>query len=498
MKKTVRFLVLVLAMLMTVSLFAACAGEEEENVPSTTIAPEVNTPETPVEGEDVIEFPQESNNGKEINILIRQEILDVPDAEAEGDSIAYALYESQLYAEQYLGVTIQYVPRPGNWASRKDYWDDIEDSVSNAKKYDIVTGTISCTYVGCMQKGLFRDLNTVESFDPEKDWWIKDMNGNYAINGKLYGAVGDISMSMYGNMHGIYFNTDLFEKRGLESPYDMVKKNTWTMENVFKIAKDAKESVDGEYDISKNIMGYMPYFITNRMLLVFLGIDLIDRDATTGTVTVKTAPSEKLISIFDTMFDAFENEDSMFVDTTNTCYDYFKNNTVLMTSGNLDTIRTTLRDMESDWGVVPLYKYEAEDEYLTAVAMDTTMWHLPANTLGADAELCAKIMELFGWYNKTNLVEAYYEDALGKTYARDPNARVMLGIMRENSILRWEYVYDIVFQPSICNILQMNDAFRHPAENKIGTYHGDNITTFWSTNAEKWQTQLDEFWDALS
>ena len=65
-------------------------------------------------------------------------------------------------------------------------------------------------------------------------------------------------------------------------------------------------------------------------------------------------------------------------------------------------------------------------------------------------------------------------------------------------IPRWESIYDMAFIPSMWNMIQMTDAFRHPASNKIGTYHSDNVVTFCATNRVRWQTGVDKLYAALS
>lgn len=496
MKKQLRVFCALLALLLVGVLFSAC-GTPSATPPTNGTAGSSGTSEVTEEPQPELGFASENNNGAAITILMPQEKDFEIALDAGTDRVSAAMYQRNCAVEDYLGVIFDIKVASGSWANRHNYNKLISNSVMVAKEYDIVTGQTSCTFVPCAQEGLFQDLNALESFDFSAEWWVPNMTENYAIENRLYGVVGDLSLSLYRSMAVLFFNQYLIDQYQLESPYDMVRKGTWTLSNMMEMAKSVEETVDGAYDVTTNMMGFMPYFTVNRNFLCALDVPLVERNAETGAVTVPLNPNEKLIDIFDYMYDAYENCNAIYCSgSLDECMNSFKNNTVLITGGSFNEVER-LRDMEKDYGLVPLPKYNEEQaNYLSAISQDGLMWHIPVNS--SQPELCAKAMEALSFYGLYDVTPEYYEVALGLVYARDENVQEMLRIMRQNAVMRWESIYDMAFTPSMWNIIQMTDAFRHPASNKVGTYHGDNVVTFWATNQVKWQTGVDKLYAALS
>lgn len=492
MKSTLRILCAALAVLMLCLTLAACQNNSSE--PAATDSGDSATQEkAPALG-----FSAEDNNGAVISVLmpIEKEYEIATKENSDKDRVSAAMYRRNAAVEDYLGVVFDIKTASGSWSNRNDYNQKIANNVKVAKEYDIVTGQASCTFVPCAQEGYFMDFNSVETFDFTSDWWVKDMNQNYAIDGRLYGVVGDLSLSLYRSMAVLYFNQYLIEQYQMESPYDMVRKGTWTLSNMMEMAKQVEESVDGPYDRATNMMGFMPYFKINRNFLCALDIPLVERNAETGEVTIPHTPNEKLVDAFDYLYELFENENTVYCCGDTVCFTYFVNNTVLITGGSFDDVEK-IRNMSENYGIVPLPKYDTlQENYLSAIDQSTLMWHLPSNA--SNTELLAKVMEALSFYGLYDVTPEYYEIALGLTYARDENVMEMLSIIRKNAVMRWESIYDMAFTPSLWNIIQMTDAYRHPAANKVGTYHGNNVTTFWATNQEKWQAGIDALCEKLS
>lgn len=494
--KTFAFL-LVLAVML--SVFSACGTDTEKDNPNTTTETTGGEEDTK---EEETEYPlgidRENNENEEIVILMPSTRTIEIAKESSSERVAQAMYERNLDAEEYLGILIEINDtQPGDWSNRTAYNDLIRTDVTNEKKLDIITAQISCSFMKCAQEGLFADLNQVTGFDFEAPWWIPDMTEEYGSNGKLYGAIGDLSMTMYSQLSVIYFNADLSKNYQLESPYDMVAANTWTLENMIANAKRVEETVDGNYDPLTNMMGVLSLHTANRNWLTSLDIDLVDRNADTGEVSVPKAPNEKLIDVFDLFYDTFENENEFYVHTkvAEQCQ-AFMNGTVLYCVTSLDSVQT-FRGMEDDYGVVPMPKYnDKQEKFLTAVSQDSVMWFLPSTS--ENKELSAKLMEVLAYYGKKDVVPEYYEVSLGFTYARDPNTMEMLAIIRDGAIMRWESIFDGAFTPSIWNCLQMTDAFRHPVTGKETTYHGSNVSTWWAANQMTWSIGVAQLYSKLS
>jgi hypothetical protein len=107
-------------------------------------------------------------------------------------------------------------------------------------------------------------------------------------------------------------------------------------------------------------------------------------------------------------------------------------------------------------------------------------------------------MEVMGYLNRQDVVPEYYDITLGYTLARDENVVEMLAHIRAGAVIRWEYTFDRVFSPSIWNMLQMDDQFRHPIAEKVNVYHGENVVTWWTYNQQTWSNAVKALYEKLS
>ena len=99
-----------------------------------------------------------------------------------------------------------------------------------------------------------------------------------------------------------------------------------------------------------------------------------------------------------------------------------------------------LRDMTDDYGIVPMPKYdENQEKYITQLGTSTAMLFVPITT--KDAELTSKVMEALAYYTSELVVPKYYEVALKDKYARDNDIAEMLDIIRDGASFDFLFLY---------------------------------------------------------
>ena len=486
--------VFLLALTMMLSAFVAC-GKEDDNQTITDADTDAETEAPDEEGtteETEPEYPlgvqQENNNNKEIVILMSSSNTIEIAKEASSERVAQAMYERNCDAEEYLGVLITINnEHNGSWNVRAAYNDVIRNDVKDLHTLDIITMMTSCSFVTLAQEGLLKNLTDVTSFDFDAPWWVPDMVGQYGMNGNLYGVYGDMTLSLYASMSTIYFNAKLIDDYSIESPYDMVRNNTWTLENMIKNAKLVEESVDGEYDPMTNKMGFMGLHTAQRTWIAALDLDLVDRNADTGELTVPKGPSDKLITLFDSFYDLFEDENEFYVhsnsselhqtfmngtvlymltylnavrdfrgmeddyglvpmpkynDQQDTIRKAFKEDRVLAAIHVLESPKYNLRDMESDYIILPMPKYdEAQAEYYSPVSMwCTSLLSVPITA--SNPERTGIIIEALSAESLYTLTPAYYEISLQGKAVRDEESAAMLDIIFETRVYDLGLIWD--------------------------------------------------------
>ena len=101
--------------------------------------------------------------------------------------------------------------------------------------------------------------------------------------------------------------------------------------------------------------------------------------------------------------------------------------------------RAELREMQSDFGIVPNPKYDADQDqyYHRALAK---MFSVP-NTV-ADPSLCGAVMAYGTWLAHSTVLPAYYEITIKQKRTRDEDAIVMLDLIHETIYVDFSDLYD--------------------------------------------------------
>jgi len=84
-----------------------------------------------------------------------------------------------------------------------------------------------------------------------------------------------------------------------------------------------------------------------------------------------------------------------------------------------------LRNMVSDYGILPMPKLNASQEYKTHVQAEVLLYGVPA-TCYTQIDDLAILLECFGSESYNTVKPAYYEIALTGKYAKDPQSIEML------------------------------------------------------------------------
>ncbi|MBQ2734949.1 MAG: hypothetical protein IJF33_03875, partial [Clostridia bacterium] len=120
--------------------------------------------------------------------------------------------------------------------------------------------------------------------------------------------------------------------------------------------------------------------------------------------------------------------------------DKFKANTALfmvhMLSGT-----DQLRDMEADYGIIPMPKLDdTQENYTTFVHNGFTVFAIPTTCQIADT--VAPFLEAMCAESYRTVTPAYYDVALKVKYARDEEASAMLDIATQSIVLDFGYLFN--------------------------------------------------------
>ena len=160
------------------------AGESQD--------PGANESEAPAETSeaDAIGIPEDLNyGGNEVYIMhwtaYNPEFV-VDDQADMGDPIYSAIEKKNLYTEDTLGITLDFTEVLGDGGQPDAFINALKNRMSDpTTPVDIMAAYARTTAMTALE-GLLQDITVCENIDFTKEWWPKDIQDEYNINGKIY------------------------------------------------------------------------------------------------------------------------------------------------------------------------------------------------------------------------------------------------------------------------------------------------------------------------
>ena len=198
-----------------------------------------------------------------------------------------------------------------------------------------------------------------------------------------------------------------------------------------------------------------------------------------------TLNSEHTVSVHEKLHNLLYNEKSVYNEGAIDEY-YFEEmyvtNKTLFTTGQFLTLENELvRNMEADFMVVPMPKFDEDQENYRTSQQDGVAIYGILNVIDpARANVVACTLELMSSLGSQYVIPVYYDDVLKNKYSRDPETAEMIDLIR-NSLetdfaLKWS---DSLKITSIFSFLSLGIA-------------KDSISSQLEKNERYWQSSLEE------
>jgi ABC-type glycerol-3-phosphate transport system substrate-binding protein len=448
-----RIALLLLASILLPIILASCA-DQAPTAPDTTAAviqttasAEITTSDEPTT-EEILGFAQENNEGRKITILTNSATSYEFNTESEtGDIVDDAVFKKDSLVEEYLGIKIELIRESGVYADRKAFNAIITNDFSAGDgTFDLVNNVLTVT-LPLSQQGVFVNVNELQYNNLEQPWYIANMTENYGIKGKLYGILSDHSLSLYKDLSVIYFNANIWQSLKADVDlYETVRKGEWTLDKFIELTSEMASDLngDGVYDYDNDRYAYFGESVPNGTWMTALDIDYIDMNSD-GSYTYHGL-TERLDNAYSKLSRYYTSVPGVAaLDSANKgkgAYpprDTFAKGRVAMMT-NYIYATEYIREMEDDYGIIPIPKYDKNQEnYITQIGTSTSTFFVMQNQ--NDLDLISKFIECQAYFGYTEVSPIYYEAALKTRYAKDPNMSEMLDIVRANATISFLFVY---------------------------------------------------------
>ena len=428
--------------------FASC-GKKDDNPSGGNVTPTTDPTQqtgdnntTDISDSEDIDYDailsKERYDGYEYRILVRKGSLDSQYfEEAQEDIVDDAIYRRNKIVEEKYGITIT-----ASESSHSNYDTSALNSIlAGDDAYDVIFAHSRAAFAYAVQ-GAGYNIHDISTIHMDMPWWSKNINDNCTVNGKLYVLDGDISVSGLSSAMCLLFNKRIFDEKGFDYPYEMVKDGDWTFDEFAYLAKKGGSDLngDGVMNPEDDQFGFFTSEWAAPINILYAGGQKIYDKNDEGALEL-TLYSNKTVEIFDEFFSLMNNE-ACFLQFTegNINYsgpDIFRSGRAMMASGGLGSAQG-LRDMDDDFGVIPYPKFDENDEYSTAINGAAPLVIIPVSV--SDVNRTGAITEALAAYGHRDVIPAFYEKSLKSKYARDEESEEMMALIKDSIIYDIGYV----------------------------------------------------------
>ncbi len=463
MKKT---LALLICALFVLTAFLACTPKEPDNPAGTSASDtkkiadqtEVQTVEPVTEDAGDFQIDQDIADRKSefegytLRILAAENTSDWPadDLYREEDSdeaLDSAIYNRNLNVKEKYGFDIEVIGSSTPSADMKLAINTNDDS------YDVVVYTGHEMCVDALSNS-FLDLTQVDTINLKKLYWDQALFDGLNIDGKLFYVTGDISTKAAAGTFICIYNKKVAADHDYEGDvfYDMVENKQWTLDKLIEIAKEIKYD-DRNGDSKVGVEDFYPLAIQREDYLAFFfgaGGHIITRDENGMPMYGLNALGNKTAEIVDKIY-ALTKKDNQSIDAHDHLNEppfsdgngfassaAFKEDRALFYFTNASNI-IGLRDMESDFGVLPMPMYDDKQEgYYCYVYWSACLFAIPC-IMESRSEFIGFALEAMADESHKILTPAYYEVTLKTKGQRDFRSQEMFDIACRNRV--WDLGY---------------------------------------------------------
>jgi len=447
MKKKILLILLPVLLLCCFSL--SCADNAGNNVksdaePGSDDALSADIAESgEITVESIIEnLPDANYNGYIFTVLTSNlndggefEWRQAPEETETGEPINDALFRRDRLIEEKYNINMRYVieDRVGNMASMAQ-----RTVRSGDNAYDMIIGEMIGVTRTLAQSGAVLDFSDFPNVDLSKPWWNQNAIRDLTIDNKFFFPTGDVTPRYVLGPYFLMFNKNLFANHGLDFPYEKVLDGTWTFDEFQKLIKG--KTIDTNGDGTYDFFGMFNAGFTAYAFMKSFGESIISTKDGNPFISVGNERSMNIIAkitelltyndmYFDLNYDVFDE------------YRMFTNSQALFV-GQTAAILVMYRDMEDDFGIIPLPKFDLNQDSYYSYAQPWDSVGLSVPNTNEDTERTGMIIEAIAAVGRYTSTPAQYEVTLQTKFTRDEYSPKMLDIICETATFDLGHIYN--------------------------------------------------------
>ncbi len=429
-----RLIALSLAALLLLVGAVGCAQDPAEPETTGNDSTAVSETETVDEAEAVLaDIGGADFGGGEFTVLYADETGWAYDEEVIGKAnmseavgsgvINDAVFERNTKFEELCKLTFVQIPK---------HFGQLQAILTN----DVAGGTKTYQFANigmgsaaeCAIAGLLHNYLDL-SIDYNHPWWDQGTLG-FNLDGHVMFMNGAHNLVDDDMTYVLAFNKAMIEEYKVENPYQTVQNGDWTLDYFQSIIQSVSaDNGDGKWGL-EDIYGFAASHVIGNTVFYGAGLQYIKTQPSTGEISLALdkAGLEKATNVLDRMLTMIYDEHAIYMGSSSefdNAATLFIDEQAMFFSENAYYLRSIAASMETDFGIVPVPKYDsAQKNYHTwAHSIGSTLC-LPVGF--EDVETLEKIVEIYVILSYQHVTPAYYDTLLGSRNVRDPESAEIL------------------------------------------------------------------------
>ncbi len=432
-----------ISLLLLVSLLASCGGGAADPVVTDPQTSETE-PETTKYADSV---PEMNFDGYEFRTIEQDSTRNSFFAEEEtGEYVNDAIYNRNKDTEDRFGVKFVETVRQSYNELDKTVMNSI---MSGSDEFDLVFGQMFGSARSAVNGG-YVDWNTIPYVDFSNPWYTKSIQ-EASVGDKLLLIESDLCVMYAEQTWLMAYNKTKADEYKIEDLYKLVDDGKWTIDKLNTLITglyndlngNSQRDIDDFFGIGANQDGCQlaAFYYANNVRLA-----TVDKDLKVTT----DISSEKSIDVLTKLSKLFNENDGSIKksDSIATAVDkrtqLFMNETVLFAPLQVsDLVVDEMRSLKSEYGVLPLPKYdEAQEEYYTVVDGGANIMFIPITTSDKQREIVGALVESMSALSYRDVIPTYCGIALEQKGTRDEESVKMLRRILDSRVIDFAYLYD--------------------------------------------------------
>ena len=449
MRKRFHSTAALLAAILAAQTLVGCGESRSGNKPDTSSPEQVSEETTADDSYHADYLPDVNYDGYVFRVVTMQEYpTDI--TEENGDIVNDAYYKRNRIIEEKYDIEFQET-------SYVNYWEPTDlfkkSTLAASDDFDLCR-LIQRDAFALAVEGYVATPDMLPYADLTQPWYNQYLNEALSINGDYLLAYTDECIDLLMSELCIFFNKNIIDDLNLESPYTLVRDGTWTDDKFYEYAVAAVSDVDGngkfEFDVDRfGVIAEHDFFVPS--IWVGANVKTVEKDKD-GVPYYSAEGNEKLYSILEKLNEFYHTDG-------NVCNPFamvpngeasrpmgrqsFANGHALFHVGGFGRC-ADFRSMNDDFGIVPLPKYDAEQESYYTRIIDAWINVAPVNA--PDLNRTIVILEALAVESKNYVIPAIYDNEIKNKGIRDEDSLEMLEIIENTRTLDFG---DTVWQGAI-------------------------------------------------